>query len=700
MIADYQAVWLVGLAGLLLSLVTFFIIQTQMAQQRRLEFEWAGQNRFRTLQKEIDNALAAIVELQALLQRLERIDTDGFNASASAILETYPTVEALIWAPRPHEGEGEHFPALHVAPPGEQPSLAGRDIRSMATAAAAMDQARDSGRLRVSGRLPDLWPADPGARFVAFYPLYRRGAPTGTETERRAGLLGFATGLLRARSLVEHSMTVLEPRGIDIFLQDADDPSGDLIHAYHSRLDPHGVNEQRIPADGRQRVEASLHVGGRIWRFTGVETPRFRSAQAFHEGPWLILAEGLLFTAVLTLYLYRLKQDVRVRLEMEASYRENNEQLEALLSHSPDVIVTLDQAGRILFINRYWPATVLRDEPVGALFADALPVPCRSRFAEAMQVALAGERVDHFLCPHPDLSWWEVRLIPVSGEGVRARAMVALRNVTENRILQAQAMRSARLASLGVLAASVAHEINNPNSAIRFNASVLQRAFHDLTPVIEAHGRDHPGAALAGLPIGESLETLPKLVSGITASAERIRKIVGNLKHMAQRDRGEPDQRLSIGEILQSATTILQNQIRKMTDHFQMTIDETLPTVQGNAQQLEQVFINVILNALQSLPDRSHGVAVSAELDETGDRLLVLVRDEGVGIPEERIQKIFEPFFTTREESGGTGLGLSISDRILKNHGGDMLLASRPGAGTLVTIRLPLHPSSLDRLTT
>jgi polar amino acid transport system substrate-binding protein len=114
--------------------------------------------------------------------------------------------------------------------------------------------------------------------------------------------------------------------------------------------------------------------------------------------------------------------------------------------------------------------------------------------------------------------------------------------------------------------------------------------------------------------------------------------------------------------------------------------------VRGDAQRLEQVIVNLLLNACQALPDPERAVVLATRLDGAGERVVVEVRDEGVGIAPEHLPRLTEPFFTTRREAGGTGLGLSISAGIVKEHGGTLDFAAAPGGGTVVTLSLPALP--------
>ena len=138
---------------------------------------------------------------------------------------------------------------------------------------------------------------------------------------------------------------------------------------------------------------------------------------------------------------------------------------------------------------------------------------------------------------------------------------------------------------------------------------------------------------------------------------------------------------------------ILHNQIQKYTDVCTLEVNDDLPPLRGNSQQLEQVFINLLLNALQALPERSCGVHIEAALNETQEYMTITVRDEGYGISKDDLGKLTKPFFTTRGESGGTGLGLSISQSIVERHGGSLVFASELGKGTTVTVMIPLNAS-------
>ncbi len=390
-----------------------------------------------------------------------------------------------------------------------------------------------------------------------------------------------------------------------------------------------------------------------------------------------------------------IREDITEIKQAEQALRKSEKELRTLINQSPDIIKTVDEKGRILSINRH-PKGPPVEQAIGRNSAELFPSEYRKRYKKMLKKIFHKGTSGHLEYATADSVWWDVRLVPIRRDGEVIESMVIETDITEKKNLQEQATRNARLATLGVLAASVAHEINNPNNAIQFNASVLTRISEEMLPIVRQYWDQNGDFVLGGMPVDKALENMPRLLMGIKNSSMRIQKIVANLKHLSRHDKGVLSEDVDLLEVLQVSVSILKNQIHKYTDNFSMKLVDTLPSVQGNNQQLEQVFINVILNALQSLPDRTRGVFVSAFLDDAERTISVVVRDEGQGIPEDRIASVTEPFFTTKEKSGGTGLGLSISNEIIRNHKGKIVFSSEFGVGTSVTIKIPVR-STLDK---
>ena len=272
----------------------------------------------------------------------------------------------------------------------------------------------------------------------------------------------------------------------------------------------------------------------------------------------------------------------------------------------------------------------------------------------------------------------------------------SIRDITEKiqlteeiRSTQAKLIQTNKMTSLGLLVASVAHEINNPNTYIATNAGILARAWQDASRIIQDQQKDNGDFPLGGITSTEMAELAPRLFHGIIDGSRRITEIIKNMREFVKTEKSHPDDLIEINPMIQASLSILWHHIHKYTDDFRLELHDSLPPARGCRQQIEQVIINLLMNALQSLQDKSRSVIVRTACDNASGTLLISVQDEGKGMDIDVLEHLTEPFFTTRLNEGGTGLGLFISASIIKEHGGMLEFDSEPGKGTLATIRLP-----------
>jgi len=254
-----------------------------------------------------------------------------------------------------------------------------------------------------------------------------------------------------------------------------------------------------------------------------------------------------------------------------------------------------------------------------------------------------------------------------------------------------QILQQEKMACLGQLAAGVAHEINNPNNFIMLNAPLLLDIWKSTEPILEQYYREEGEFDLGGLPFSEMRENIPQLFSGILEGSKRIKNIVENLKDYARPGTSDMHQKVEINDVINAAVTLLANVIKKSTDNFSIELTPGLPLIKGNFQRLEQVTINLIQNACESLQEKKDRIEILSYHDREKDKIVIKIRDEGRGIPADKLPSITDPFYTTRRAAGGTGLGLSISSGIVKEHMGQMSFRSTPGQGTIATLILPVH---------
>lgn len=256
-------------------------------------------------------------------------------------------------------------------------------------------------------------------------------------------------------------------------------------------------------------------------------------------------------------------------------------------------------------------------------------------------------------------------------------------------VKQEQLFQAAKMVALGTLVSGVAHEINNPITSIMLNAPNLATVWNAVLPIVDRHYTQHGDFRVGATVYSRIGDRIPQILTGITDDARRVRDIVADLKDFSRDNPSDMKDNVDLNNVVDKSVGLTANLIKKSTDHFNLSYDPDLPMLSGNAQRIEQVVINLVVNACQALPDADRSVTVLTGFEVKKNQIILEVRDEGEGIDAEALKRITDPFFTTRREKGGTGLGLAVSDRIVKDHGGTMAFESTPGMGTTVRVTFP-----------
>ena len=255
---------------------------------------------------------------------------------------------------------------------------------------------------------------------------------------------------------------------------------------------------------------------------------------------------------------------------------------------------------------------------------------------------------------------------------------------------QSQLLQSEKMASIGQLAAGVAHEINNPITSVMLNTQIFEKLWNGVAPIIEDYCRTNGDFRVGGMSYVQLQERLPLLLTDIKDGAIRVKRIVGDLKDFARQGPSDLSDRVDVNSTIKAAVGLASNLLKKSTNHFTAEYGSNIPRFKGNIQRIEQVIINLLVNACQSLRDKSRSIRVATSYDQEADSVTILIHDQGMGMSQEVVQRIRDPFFTTKRESGGTGLGLTISNKIVEDHRGTMEFDSKTSQGTTVTINLPV----------
>ncbi len=293
----------------------------------------------------------------------------------------------------------------------------------------------------------------------------------------------------------------------------------------------------------------------------------------------------------------------------------------------------------------------------------------------------------------------EVMALPASQVDALLRENQALAELNRQlRQTQDQLMQSERLASIGHLAAGVAHEINNPVGYVFSNFGTLERYLGDLFRMLNAYEQAEPllaatpaAAALAALRSEVELdylkEDVPALMAESREGISRVRKIVQDLKDFSHVDARREWAWADLHRGLDSTLNIVANEIKYKADIVRQY--GALPEVQCLASELNQVFMNLLVNAAQAM-DKQRGT-ITVRTGTQDAQVWVEVEDDGCGIPEELQCRVFDPFFTTKPVGKGTGLGLSLSYGIVQKHRGRLSLRSQPGQGSCFRMTIPIH---------
>lgn len=270
---------------------------------------------------------------------------------------------------------------------------------------------------------------------------------------------------------------------------------------------------------------------------------------------------------------------------------------------------------------------------------------------------------------------------------------IAERKHAEEELLlnQQQLVQADKMAALGVLVSGVAHEINNPTGLILLEVPTLKRVQADTAKILERYYRENGDFTCGGLPYSRMRAEIPRSLEKLQDAGKRIKRIVDDLKDFARQGGSTCDEIVDLNLMAQAAVRLVDPTIRKATRCFMTEYGKRLPKICCNAQRIEQVLVNLILNACQALPDNSRCIELKTGYDPELGVVFFRLRDEGSGISPEHLARLTDPFFTTKREMGGTGLGLSVSAGIVKEHSGTLEFESTPGVETIVTLRLPVY---------
>ncbi len=368
----------------------------------------------------------------------------------------------------------------------------------------------------------------------------------------------------------------------------------------------------------------------------------------------------------------RKRQLIVSKADLEATHWQilnSRNTLRTFFDNLPSSVYVIDRSYTIIAINnrRSERAGLSPQELVGEKCYEVLrgnPGPCASCHFEDALKGISSVDTLRELGPNDSFVHWEITTVPIREENNPVNgAIIFEEDVTEKWILEANLIQSEKMASIGQLAANVAHEINNPLAAIIANAQLLM---HDLA---------------------QADEDIIDALKLIETAGNRAAKIVSSLLESARREKQDEFEEFSLNEFILDAVSMVNFEIKNRSIDIKLNLDEEMPEIFAHKNQLKGVWINLIVNALGAVENQRGFLSISTSHDQQEYR--VVVSDNGTGISPEHQGHIFEPFFTTKAAGKGTGLGLFVSLQVVKEHHGNIEFVTEPGEGTTFIVTLP-----------
>jgi len=423
-----------------------------------------------------------------------------------------------------------------------------------------------------------------------------------------------------------------------------------------------------------RRVEKNFFLYRQVASFTEAETylKRVEGIYRSHESEILRLKKtpGVpQFPLILNRYQEILAQ-IKARLSQEGAGRVNQNfiPLEEDLRHQGQELLNITEKWvteeRLLIDRLFQRAMILFIISVVVFLALGIVVAfylSRMLVQPLVQMQQAMDKIAH----------GDFTPLPEPGPGTSSEEFFALfrafnRMIHELEVHQDQLVQSRKIAAVGTLTSGIAHELNNPINNIVLTAESLKEDFKDL-----------------------SQEDAMGLIQDILIQSERASDIVKGLLDFSRAEHPEFEA-LPVGAVIQDTLKLVRNQLSLSGIHVEQDIPPDLPPIYGERKSLQQVFLNLFINAIQAMLDGGT-LHISGHPSADGEWMVIDVADTGVGIDPGNLTRIFDPFYTTKQVGRGTGLGLSVTYGIVEKHGGHIEVKSRVGAGATFTVMLPLH---------
>jgi signal transduction histidine kinase len=443
-------------------------------------------------------------------------------------------------------------------------------------------------------------------------------------------------------------------------------------------------------------TDQDLKAIGRVCEFYALAIQRNRTEEALQKAKDELEERVNDRTAALQQVNEKLTSEIEERIRFQQQLGHSKTMLQAVFDGISDPLVLIGKDMEIKMLNR------AAAEYYGISdYMDIIGSPCHQALREELAPCVGCE-VPAALSDGKNLIFERrgfmdperlehVFVYTIKGKHSRQEdVLLRINDITEQRMFEKQLIQSEKMASLGVMVSSIAHEINNPNSFISFNIPILKDYLEELMPIADAFAEKHPDLEIGNMPYPEFRKDLSRLLDNIGHGSDRISDFVSNLKEFSQvKEKIEPAW-IDLNSVIEKVLSICQVQLKKNVKTFIYDAPKNLPPAWCDPNALEQILLNLLTNAAQASDKVDSRVELSAQIcDSWPDHTILEVKDNGRGMDENAIQKIFDPFFTTNSDLGGTGLGLYVTHNLVESLRGRIEVESEPGKGSTFRLILP-----------
>jgi PAS domain S-box-containing protein len=396
----------------------------------------------------------------------------------------------------------------------------------------------------------------------------------------------------------------------------------------------------------------------------------------------------------------KFRRQINERLKVEKALRASEEKYRSIFENIQDVYAETAMDGTIIEVSPSVNGlfSYRRDDIIGKSLGDIFADP--SERTGIMTTLLAEGEINNREVKLRDKDG-SVHHCLVSSRLVRDDAGAPLKVVTSLRDITAlkqterelektreSLYQAQKMKALGALVAGVAHEINNPVNLILFNMPLFKDLWQEALPVLTAAAKSTGTSEIGGLPLDYLEENLGQLIEDTELAAKRIAAIVGNLKDFYRQSETRDMAPMQINDAIETALRLSGTSVRKSGVRTEVSLASDLPEMIGNVQSVEQVCLNILLNAVEAIDHDAGRIGVTSGRSDDG-RIFFSVADNGRGISPDIAATIFDPFVSDKQADGGTGLGLSVSYSLVQAHRGEIQTTDRPEGGSIFTVYFP-----------